>query len=299
MMGMGKGTGCAKSILFGEHFVVYGLPAIGVGLSKKIEVEITKATHTRLESSHVDANLLSGLDAIRNSMGIKDNFVIKVKSEIPVASGLGSSAAVSVAFVRALSDEYKLNLPEDKICAYAFEAEKVFHGNPSGMDNNLAICGGAIIFQKKPEGVSITPLKIGKPMHLVIGVTGKKKKSTAQLVSEVKSKKERYPELFHFMFEAEKKLIELAIKAIEQGKLDEVGEMMNFNQGFLSAMGVSSRENKDIIYAARELGALGAKITGAGYGGSCVILAKSEKNAEEIAGEIRRLGYVAITSVAQ
>ncbi|MDD5337015.1 MAG: mevalonate kinase [Candidatus ainarchaeum sp.] len=296
---MGKGYGCAKSILFGEHFVVYGLPAIGVGLSKKIEVEISKAPHTLLESSHVDANLLAGLDAIKNAMGIKDNFVIRIKSEIPVASGLGSSAAVSVAFVRALSEEYKLNLSDEKVNAYAFEAEKVYHGNPSGMDNNLAMCGGAIIFQKKPEGASITPLRIGKPMNLVIGVTGKKKKSTAQLIAEVKLKKEKYPELFHYLFEAEKNLIDLAIKAIEHGKLEEVGELMNLNQGFLSAMGVSSRENKDIIYAAREMGALGAKITGAGYGGSCVILAKNEKNAEEIAEEIRRLGYVAITTVAQ
>lgn len=294
---MGKGFGYAKTILLGEHFVVYGIAAIGLGISKKIEVEISKAPHMKVESAHVDANLICGLEAVLSAMNITDNFNVKIKSEIPVGSGLGSSAAVSVAFVRALSDEYKLNLSNEQISSYAYEAEKVYHGTPSGFDNMLATFGGAVVFQKRPEGNLVKQLKIPKPLHIVIGTTGKKKGSTSEIITSVKAKMKKYPAIFSDFFNAESKIIEAALSAIENGKLEELGELMNFNHGLLSALGVSSKENEDIVQIARSMGALGAKITGAGMGGSCVILAKNEKNAEDIANEIKKMGYIAITAV--
>lgn len=296
---MGKGAGYAKTILLGEHFVVYGIPAIGIALSKKTEVEISKANHMRVESSHADAKLLEGLEAIKKAMRISDNFVVKIKSEIPLGSGLGSSAAVSVAFVRALADEYKLSPTNEQVSAYAYEAEKIYHGTPSGIDNTLATCEGAILFQKAEKGNVITPLKIGKPLCVVVGNTGKKKAGTGEIIAAVKARKEKNPEIYSHLFEIEKKIIENAVKAIEHGKHEELGELMNINHGLLSALGVSSKENEDIVQKARELGALGAKITGAGMGGSCVILAKNEKNGEEIESEIKSMGYIAVTAVVQ
>ncbi len=296
---MGKGFGYAKSILLGEHFVVYGLPAIGVALSKKTEVEISKSSHMCIESSHADASLLNGLEAVKSVMGIKDNFIVKIKSEIPMGSGLGSSAALSVAFARALSDEYKLNLSDEQVSSYAYEAEKVYHGTPSGIDNTLSTFGGAILFKKEGGKSILTKLKVGKPLHFVIGNTGKKRGSTAEILSAVKARKEKNPGIYEDLFNAEQKIIDSAINAIEHGKLEELGELMNINHGLLSAMGVSTKENGDIIYAARAFGALGAKITGAGMGGSCIILAKNEKQSEEIANEIKKMGYLAITSIVQ
>lgn len=296
---MGKGSAYAKTILLGEHFVVYGLPAIGVGLSKKTDVEIAKANHMRIESNHADAGLLNGLEAIKKAMGISDNFTVKIRSEVPMGSGLGSSAALSVAFVRALSEEYKLNLSDEQISSYAYEAEKIYHGTPSGIDNTLATFGGAILFQKKDGKISVSQLKIAKPLHVVIGCTGKKKGTTGDIIAAVKSRKEKNASIYEDLFIAEKKIIHDAVKAIEEGKHEELGELMNINHGLLSAMGVSSRENEDIVQAARNAGALGAKITGAGMGGSCVILAKNEKNAEEIVNEIKKLGYISFTAIVQ
>ncbi len=296
---MGRGIGYAKTIFFGEHFVVYGIPAIGIGLSKKIEVEIEKSSYMKIESNHADANLLKGIEAIKTAIKVQDNFIVKIKSEIPMRSGLGSSAAISVAFVRAISDEYKLNLSDEQISSYAYESEKIYHGTPSGTDNTLATFGGAIIFQKREGGNLITPLKIGKPFHIVIGNTDKRKSSTSEIIAAVKSRKEKNPEIYEYFFNAEKKIIEFAIKAIEYGNLEELGELMNLNHGILSAIGVSSKENEDIVQTARNMDALGAKITGAGCGGSCVILAKNEKNAEEIANEIKKMGYFVISAMVQ
>ncbi len=296
---MGKGSGYAKVILFGEHFVVYGLPAIGVALAKKTDVEVSKSQHMRVESSHADASLLNGLEAIKNAMGIKDSFVVKIKSEIPLGSGLGSSAAVSVAYVRALADEYGLQLTGEQISAYAYEAEKVYHGTPSGIDNTLASSGGAIFYQNTDGKSAVKPLNVGKPLNIVIGNTGKKQGSTAEIIAAVRGRREKNPGIYEDLFNAERKVIDGAVKAIEHGDPAALGELMNINHGLLSAMGVSTKENGDIIYAARVFGAYGAKITGAGMGGSCVILAKNEKNAEDIANEIRKMGYLAITSVVQ
>ncbi len=296
---MGKGFGYAKAILLGEHFVVYGLAAIGVALSARTEVEISKSSHMKIESSHADAKLLQGFEAIKNVMKIQDSFAVKIKSDVPMGSGLGSSAAVSVAFVRALSDEYGLNLNDEQVSAYAYEAEKVYHGTPSGIDNTLAAFGGAVLFQKLENGNIIKPLKIRKPLHVVIGSTGKKKAITGQIISEVKARKEKNPEIYGDLFNVEKRIVNNAAKAMEAGKLEELGELMNINHGLLSALGVSSRENEEIVQKARELGALGAKITGAGCGGSCVVLAKSGKNAAKITEEIKKMDYFAITSIVQ
>lgn len=296
---MGKGIGFAKTILLGEHFVVYGLPAIGIGLSKKTEVEIEKSPHMRVESSHADSSLLSGIEAIKAAMKVTDNFIVRIKSEIPLGSGLGSSAAISVAFVRAIADEYRLALTPDQISAYAYEAEKIYHGTPSGIDNTLATVGGALLFQKQDGKTVATPLKIGKPLTIVIGNTGKKRGSTGEIISAVKLRKDKNAPIYEDLFNAEKKVVERAVNAIERGDLEGLGELMNINHGLLSAMGVSTKENGDIIYVARQFGALGAKITGAGMGGSCVILAKNEKNAEEIAGEIKKLGYLSIIASVQ
>mgnify|MGYP001183527310 FL=1 len=176
---MGKGAGYAKAILFGEHFVVYGLPAIGIALSKKIEVEVAKSPHMKIEASHADGNLIKGMDAIKGAMGIAENFLVKVNSEIQIGSGLGSSAAISVAFARAVSDELKMGITDEQASSYAYEAEKIYHATPSGIDNNLAARGGAIHFQKSEGGNKIVPLKIGKPLWVAIGNTGKKRAPTS------------------------------------------------------------------------------------------------------------------------
>lgn len=293
-----KGIGYAKTILLGEHFVVYGIPAIAIGLPRKLEVEIQNSDHMQIVPNS-DEKVVQSMEAIKKAMNITDNFIIKIKSEIPLGCGLGSSAALCVGFVRALSNKYKLNLSNELISSYAYEGEKIYHKTPSGIDNTLATFGGAILFQKAPEKNIIKPLKIGAALFIVIGNTGKRIKGTGEIVADVRAKKEKNPELYAYLFDAEKKIIELALNAIEQGKVQELGELMNVNQGLLSAIGVSSKENEEIIQKARECGALGAKLTGAGLGGCCVILAENKKNAELIVNEIKKIGYNAFSIVVE
>lgn len=294
---MSTGIGYGKTILFGEHFVVYGLPAIGISLSKKTEIEIEKANEMKIEGAIKKEIVLQGLEAIKKAMQMNSNFKVKIKSEFPIGSGLGSSAALSVAFVRALNDEFKLGLANEQVSAYAYEGEKVFHGTPSGIDNTLATFGGAIFFQKKNPPIGgniIKPLKIAKPFHIVVANAGARKFTTSEIICAVRKRKENYPKIYESLFACAIEITNAAIKSIENGNLEELGELMDINHGLLSAIGVSSIRNEKIIAMAREFGAFGAKITGAGCGGNCVILAKNKKNAEEIATELIKSGYTAL-----
>lgn len=298
---MAVGIGYGKSILFGEHFVVYGIPAIGIGLMKKAEVEVIKSPNMSIESKDIrDKNVfLQAFEEIKKGMGVKDNFRVKINAGIPLSAGMGSSAAICVGFARALANEYKTRFKSEQIAAFAYQGEKVFHGNPSGIDNTLAAFGGTILFQKRPfwlGGDIIRHLKVKKPFWIVIGNTGKRMGSTKELVAGVKSLKQKNEEIFAYLFVLERKLIERAIKALERGDLEELGQLMNMNHGLLSALGVSTLDNAKIVYMARKAGALGAKLTGAGGGGCCIALAKDEKHAKAVADAIKREGFDAFCS---
>lgn len=292
---MAKGFGYGKCILFGEHFVVYGIPAIGVGLGKKAEVEIAEAQRMTIESEEIKNPkiFLRAFGAIKKEMGVRANFSVRVKSEIPLGSGMGASAAISVGFARALANYYKTLFKGEEIAAFAYQGEKIFHGHPSGIDNTLAAFGGTIYFQKRaPElgGNIIRHLKIKRPFWIVIG-NAERLSSTKELVANVQNLKKRNEDVFAYLFEAERRIIARAEIALKKGDLEEVGQLMNLNHGLLSAVGVSTLGNEQIVYIAREAGALGAKITGAGGGGACIALAKNESHAKRIAQKLKRAGF--------
>ena len=120
-----------------------------------------------------DDKVKQALEILKKLLGVQ-NFKVSVKStEIPPASGIGSSAAFGVAAIRALSNEFKLGLTDRQVCDFAFETEKIFHGNPSGIDNVLATFGGSIVFQRRPGGNLIRPLRISRPIHSVRKATQK------------------------------------------------------------------------------------------------------------------------------
>jgi len=277
---MSIGIGNAKSIFLGEHFVVYGCKAIGFGLDKKIEVEISKSEELIYEFS-VDKKVRSAIELLQRLLRV-GNFRIKVKqSEIPVSSGLGSSAALLVAVIRAISVEFRLNLSSSKICDLAYEAEKIFHGSPSGIDNTLAVYGGFISFQKRAGRNSIKPLRLAKPIHLVFIDTGKRS-GTKTMVSKVRIWKERNEKTFSKLLKQESAIIVQAVKCLETGKYKRLGELMNLNQNLLNIIGASDAENEEVISAARTAGALGAKLVGAGGGGFCIALVKNKIEADNL-----------------
>lgn len=295
---MAIGTGRGKIIFFGEHFVVYGCKAIGFGLEKKIIVEVKKTAQPEIGFS-ADKNCKRAVNFFK-SLVKKQNFTINIKSsEIPPASGLGSSAAFNVAAIRALSEEFGLGLENMQINNLAFEAEKIFHGTPSGIDNILATFGGAAVFQKKTGNNLIKPLRIKTPLHLVMadsGITGQ----TLIMVNKVRALKEKNEKIFSNILATEAMIVNLAVQAVKKGDLQKLGSLMNINHGLLNAIGVSHIECEKIISICRENGALGAKISGGGGGGFCAALMENKKSALALAKILKkqcRCFYALIPSV--
>jgi len=296
----------AKVILFGEHFVVENEPAIAAALDLRVEVSVNLLDEKRFEirsgnlfsfvrlddllSNHYSVNqhfkpLYVILRKVIEEYGFEGGLKFIIKSPIPMGVGLGSSAAVFVAFsaglLKAVAGEYDL----EKVVKLASEGEILAHGRPSGIDPTISANGGVIVYRKS-EG--FIPLKAAVPLHLVIGVSGEVR-STATMVEKVLSLKKRFPEIFEPLYHAAGHLAIEAAKAIERGDLTSIGMLMNINHGLLSSLGVSTMNLERLVHAARDAGALGAKITGAGGGGAIISICP-QNLLETVASAIKRSG---------
>jgi len=300
----------AKVILLGEHFVVHGGPAIVLAIDKRATVTAESRTdkkiwlrsktiraygyflsgkfHTEGEEKEAQKRLKPIYAVARNLMDLsgKDLGVnIEIESSIPAAAGLGSSAAVAVATAAALNHLWQAGLSRDDIFQVAFDAEKIVHGTPSGIDPAISTYGGVIQYTK---GEKIKPLNIEVDLPLVIGDT-MKERSTGEMVAQVNDLRRRYPSVIDNIIKAGGEIVARSVEALEAGDLDVLGVMMNMNHALLCAIGVSNEPLEKLVFAARRAGALGAKLTGAGGGGCMVALATAEK-LKDIAEAIERDG---------
>ena len=283
---MANGIGYGKIILFGEHFVVHGCPAIALGIGNKAIVEIQKAeklSYTSEVKGTLPKLTTAAIQNIMDAMQIKDAFHVHLKGDLPTIGGLGSSAAFCVALVRALNEEYQLNLTDEIINSHAYEGEKAFHGNPSGIDNTMATYGGAIKFIRDKGFESI---KLHSPLYLVVASTGIPS-PTAKMVAKVAAFKEKNTKVFDHLLDSAEKIVSEGVAALAAGNIQKIGSLMNANQDLLSAIGVSSERNDLINRVATEAGALGNKLTGGGGGGSCIALASDENHAQQILDKLK------------
>ncbi len=311
---MSFGDAPGKAILFGEHSVVYDRPAIAVPVrqiraSAKIEdirgaapgqVRIV-APQTGVDSwletcdpGHPLARIvLLTLEELRT----KDfpSIKIHITSSIPIAAGLGSGAAVSVAITRAICAHFHAELPLERQSVLAFEVEKLHHGTPSGIDNAVVTYDQPVYFVKgrEPE-----PFHIANPFLLLIGDTGVES-PTAEAVSLVRRRWQEDPHRLEALFDAIGDTARSGRAAIESGQTFDLGPLMNHNQSLLEAIGVSSAELNWLIQTARGAGALGAKLSGAGLGGNMIALVDHE-SVERVEIALRRGGArsVLLTEVA-
>ncbi len=286
-----------KLILFGEHVVVYGEPAIATALDKRAYVTATELDEKKIivKSSELEQPIEASLKeeakhpAVRVAQAAlqKTNSArgveIEIKSEIPVSSGLGSSASVSVATAAAVlklfSQEQNAEPSRMEILDVAHEGEKVAHGKPSGIDTAITTFGGTIFFKKgEIEGLD------APEMQFVVGDT-KVPRNTKEIVEGVRKNVED-PRVAYNLFTISS-IVRRAREALLRQNLTEIGHLMNKNQEFLRALGVSSVELEQLILAARNAGAYGAKLTGAGGGGCMIALSEKPdkiKNALEQVG---------------
>lgn len=296
-----------KVILFGEHAVVYGRPAIAVPVSQ-VRATATvmadapdsgctldlpdvgeRAAVTGDAGSHPLAYVawlaLAALDALP-----PPDWRITLRSAIPVASGLGSGAAAATAIVRAVGQALGRSLAPAEVSALVYESEKRFHGTPSGVDNTVIAYEQPVWFVR---GQPPQPFRIGRPFTLVVGDTGIPS-PTRVTVGDVRRGWEADPSRYEALFDAVGRVVYAARQAIEAGDVAALGPLMDENQRLLEALGVSSPELERLCTVARYAGALGAKLSGGGRGGNMIALVAPEAAAEvaaalEAAGARRTL----------
>ena len=301
---MGKGSGFGKTILFGEHFVVHGVPGIASAVDsaansdvKKIAQGIKVTDERTGAKGYAEKKKLQQLESIERmlvAMGMDPKNVgldIWLGGNLPGFSGLGASAASSVAIARAIAEEFDLNLSDEQINDVSYEAEKAYAGNPSGIDNTVATFGGLIWFKKNLQTGKneIQQLNIQEPVEIVIGNTGIVA-NTKAMVAGVAERKQANPEKYNPIF---KQAEELAIKgklALDAFDLKKVGELMNQNHTLLQQIEVSCKELDHLVDLARSLGAYGAKMTGGGGGGCMLALTPGKDLQEKVATDIENEG---------
>ena len=290
-----------KIILFGEHAVVYGRPALAVPVTQvHADVEVTVSHRPGIWITAPDINLHAELNSLPSDHPIAaviHNFFfishvspfpcleVKVNSTIPVASGLGSGAAVTVALTRALSSYLDFPMPDKEINLFAYEIEKLHHGTPSGVDNTVVTFAKPVYFVK---GQPIETFHAGNPFTIVIGNTGisaPTKESVGDVRKLWEADKARWEGVFDQVGETAKQ----ARSAIESGKWKELGTLMKRNHILLQEMTVSSPELDALVSAAIKAGALGAKMSGGGRGGNMIALVE-ESQAETVIKSLMAIG---------
>lgn len=291
-----------KIILFGEHAVVYGRPAIagpvaqvratatvtpgapGSGLVLRLPDIGEQAAVTGASAAQPLAYVAHLTLASLSNEPMPD-WTITLRSTIPVASGLGSGAAAATAIVRAIALAAGQAISPDQVSALVYESEKFFHGTPSGIDNTVIAYEQPVWFV---AGQSPEPFAIGRPLTIVIADTGIAC-PTRVTVGDVRRGWQAAPTRYEALFDAVGQVAQAARQAIEAGEVDALGLLMDENHRLLQVMGVSSGELDMLCAAARASGALGAKLSGGGRGGNMIALAHSN-DAQPIAAGLLAAG---------
>jgi len=311
---MTRASAPGKIILFGEHAVVYGRPALAVPVTQvQVNVDISDSPRAgvwihapsvdlheeliSLPSDHPVAAVIHNFFFLTRTLpsppsplpstreGRFPNLEINISSTIPVAAGLGSGAAVTVALTRALSAHLNYAMDDEQVNAFAYEIEKLHHGTPSGIDNTVITYARPVYFVRNQP---IETLRVGVPFTIVIGDTGVGA-LTKQSVGDVRKLWEADKPKWEKTFDAIGELVKQAREKIEIGDWRLLGALMNQNHALLQEMTVSSPELDQLVSIARSVGALGAKLSGGGRGGNMIALVENE-NAAAVAEALTSAG---------
>lgn len=318
---MGEGAGFGKVIMFNEHFVVYGIPAIASALGNRT-VAVVEPT-SDLTPSGNDGSMAGEGWVLEDSRpanpgykaekkdhqkesiervlkaaefdALQNNIKITLSGDLKAVGGVGASAAVCVSMARALNEEFGLGFNDDRINAIAYEGEKAYAGNPSGIDNTASTYGGLLWFAKNLEGGPNTMEKITlkRPVEIVMGNTGLTA-NTKAAVAGVRERKEQDPDRYKKIFDQSMELVKNARSELDSLNLEALGELMNENHALLQEIEVSHERLDRLVAIARDCGALGAKMTGGGLGGYMVALTPGPDLQEAVASAMEKEGFEAL-----
>jgi mevalonate kinase len=283
------GTASGKVIVFGEHAVVYGRPAIAVPISQvRAHAEVTRGSTgqgIRILAVDLDKELAVAAAGETDALALTVRLTLRhlgidapvdlsisIHSDLPVSRGLGSGAAVATATVRALASYFGRRLEPAVQSALVYEVEKIYHGTPSGIDNTVIAFEQPVYFVRgRPPQL----FALQSPFTLLVADTGIAS-STRAVVSQVRRAWEGESTRYERWFDAIGRIAEMGRGSMETGDWPRLGMLMNENHELLQAIGVSSPALDTLSLVARQAGARGAKLCGAGHGGNMIALVEQE-----------------------
>lgn len=293
--------GHGKVILLGEHGVVHGRPALAIAVERGAEAHARRSEGdaTTLHIAPWDVTVDDGPTddpavallqrALRLATGLyadEQRAHLEVTMRLPAGAGMGSSAALGVAVLRALDEVRDLTRDDAEIYERSLAWERIFHGNPSGVDNAMATWGGVALFRRGRPLERVLP---ATPIRIVAAFSGASS-STAEAVASVARQLAGDPARVGRLFDDMEALVLAGRRALEAGALSELGRLMTANHALLQALSLSTPALDDMIAAAMAAGALGAKVTGAGGGGCMIALTDSDLGHTRVTEAMRTLG---------
>lgn len=283
----------SKIILSGEHSVVYGKPAIALpvfGSKSSVKIfdnseksgfiikapQLEKTFYLNEKKDIYNPIELTVINFLNNNeISLKQNIIIEIFSEIPIASGMGSGASISSALIKVLARFFNIPLSKKELYTQVFEIEKIYHGNPSGVDPTVIIYKKPLYFIKGKTPEFIT--KKTEPNYCLAIIDSKIRSSTIEVVNLVKQKREANTLKYDRLFDEIEMITEKIKSAFCNSDIVNFGLLMNENQIKLKEIGVSNDNLDSIITLSKKFGSLGSKISGAGLGGVLISLIEKEK----------------------
>jgi mevalonate kinase len=289
----------SKVIVTGEHFVVHGAWALAAAIGRPVTAEVTEADRLAVVSDQFGGSAGTGLapvEAVVEHMAGRYSFRpgmrVSITSEVPVGAGLGSSAATMVAVAAAVSKLRSLGLGAKELVECSMVGEKEVHGQPSGIDAEVCVRGGVLRFK---TGRNPRAVKIEGERRLLVVYSGSSRRSK-RLISHVAEVKRLLPSYFSGLVSSASYMSDLAEERLAAGDMEGLGRLLTYNHAVLSAVGVSTPRLDRLVDLLLSLGCHGAKLTGAGGGGSVVALAPEGKE-KRIISEVSKRGFEAFVSV--
>lgn len=272
--------------------MVHGATAIAAAIEKRVRVEATRSHRLVVSSSLSDAAALKParkvIESLYRARNVEPRVSITITSELAEGSGLGSSAATMVAVAGAIGALEGWGLDHGSLARAGDAGERLVHGNPSGIDAMTSAMGGVILFTKGREPRKI---ELKAPVTLLVASSGRKR-STGRLIKRVAGMKETYPSLFASLCESATLVSGLCAEALLKGDRSSLGKLMTYNHAVLASAGASNKRLDHLVDLCLGAGCLGAKLTGAGGGGSVVAIPPTDpKQRSEVVEKLKRDGH--------